>query len=145
MRIITVLAPALLLGALATGCGKDTPTPAPTPQPSTVKVSITEAGAPAYELKEARVIDATYLTGSPRLSLSGKLTSGKSLTLYFSKGSATTSYTTSGLTSSLDGVAGTNTAGNTVYDTQTKIVSGDFRTTFAGTGEVVGSFSDIQL
>ncbi|MFD2719510.1 hypothetical protein ACFST9_12345 [Hymenobacter monticola] len=145
MRFITVLAPALLVGALATGCGKDAPTPAPTPEVSTIKVTVSEAGAPDYELREARVVDATYQTGAPRLTLSGKLSNGKTLLLRFTKGTATASAATNALSSSLDGETGTNTTGTTAYDTQTRVVSGQFRTTFTGVGEVVGSFPVIQL
>ncbi|MBJ6111096.1 hypothetical protein JAO73_18885 [Hymenobacter sp. BT523] len=145
MRIITLFAPALLLGILATSCSKDTPTPTPGPAESTIKVSVSEAGAPPYELKEARVIDGSYQTGAPRLSFSGKLTSGKTLTLFFTKGTTTAPYMTNALTSTLEGESGTNTTGTTTYDTKTRIVSGQFRTTFTGVGEVTGSFAEIQL
>lgn len=146
MRIANILAPALLVSTFLVGCGsKETPSPTPTPTASTIKVTVSEAGAPAYDLNEARVVDVTYQTGSPRLSLSGKLNSGKTLLLYFTKGSATVNYTTNALTSSLEGVAGTNSSGTTAYDVQTKVVNGNFRTTYPGVGEVVGSFANIQL
>jgi hypothetical protein len=146
MRIANILAPALLAGSFLTGCGSDeTPAPAPTPPISTIKVTVSEAGAQDYDLKEARVTDATYQTGAPRLSLSGKLNSGKTLLLYFTKGTNTANYTTSALSSTLEGVGGTNSAGTTTYNVQTKVVNGEFRTTFPGVGEVVGSFAGIQL
>ncbi|UOQ98287.1 hypothetical protein MUN81_02060 [Hymenobacter sp. 5317J-9] len=145
MRISTLIAPALLLGAVLTGCSEDQPTPTNTAVESAIKVTVSEAGAPPYELKEARLIDASYQTGAPRLSLSGKLSGGKTLTLYFSKGTATTAYTTNALTSSLEGAPGANESGTTTYDTKTRIASGQFRTTFTGVGEIVGSFPEIQL
>ena len=105
-----------------------------TPEPVT-------APSPGYEL--------CYECDGKRICIycrgRGKLTNGKTMTLFFSKGTATTTYTTNALTSALDGDAGTNTTGTTTYDTKTRIVTGQFRTTFTGVGEVVGSFSDIQL
>lgn len=147
MKAANFLAPILLGGTLLMGCSKDEPTPAPTPTPtaSTIKVTVSEAGAPTYDLKEANAIDGGYQTGSPRLSFSGKLSKGKTMVLYFSKGTATASYTTNDLTGTLDGVTGTSFTGTTTYDPQTKLVKGDFRATFPSVGEVVGTFAGIQL
>jgi hypothetical protein len=145
MKTANFLAPALLAGTLLMGCSKDAPTPSTTPTASTIKVTVSEAGAQPYDLSEAHVIDGGYLTGSPRLSFSGKVGSGKTLVLYFTKGTATTNYTTNALTGVLDGVTGTNFTGTTTYDPQTKLVSGDFRATFPSTGEVVGTFANIQF
>ena len=145
MKTANFLAPALLAGTLLMGCSENQPVPAPTPTASTIRVMVSEAGAPPYDLKEAHVIDGGYQTGAPRLSFSGKLGNGKTMVLYFSKGTATASYTTNELTGTLDGVTGTNPVGNTTYSPQTKRVNGDFRATFPGVGEVSGTFPDIQL
>ena len=147
MKTANFLAPALLAGTLLMGCSKDEPTPTsnPTPTASTIKVTVSEAGAQPYDLSEARVIDGGYLTGAPRLSFSGKVSNGKTMVLYFTKGTATTSYTTNALTGTLDGVTGTNFSGTTIYDPQTKLVNGDFRATFPVVGEVVGTFANIQF
>ncbi|MBH8570543.1 hypothetical protein KB206_16750 [Microvirga sp. STS02] len=145
MKTANFLAPVLLAGTFLMGCSKDAPTPAPTPTASTIKVTVSEAGAPVYDLNEARVVDGGYLTGSPRLSITGKLGSGKTMVLNFTKGSATTNYTTNALTGTLDGVTGTNFTGTTTYDPQTKLVNGDFRATFPVVGEVVGTFANIQF
>ena len=142
----TLAATLLMAGALLTAC-KSNHDPQPTvgPAPSFIKLTVSEAGAPAYDLKEARLLNANYQTGSSNLSSSGKLNSGQTLLLNFSKGSATTPYTTASLSTSLDGVAGTSPSGNTTYNPQTKTVSGSFQTTFVGVGVVTGSFTDIQL
>ena len=145
MKTANFLFPALLAGTLLMGCSKDEPAPAPTPTVSTIKVTVSEAGAPVYDLKEAHVIDGGYLTGSPRLSFSGKVSNGKTLVLYFTKGTATANYTTNALAGALDGVTGTNYSGTTTYDPQTKLVNGDFRATFPSVGEVVGTFANIQF
>jgi hypothetical protein len=145
MKTANFLAPVLLAGTLLMGCSKDEPAPAPAPAASTIKVTVSEAGAPVYDLSEARVIDGGYQTGAPRLSITGKLGSGKTLVLNFTKGSSTTSYTTSALTGTLDGVTGTNYVGATTYDPQTKLVNGNFRATFPIVGEVTGTFADIQF
>ncbi|MBF9223687.1 hypothetical protein [Hymenobacter ruricola] len=145
MRITNFFVPALLAGTLLTGCSNDAPAPKPTPTVSTIQVTVSEAGAPSYDLNEAHVVDANYRSGAPRLSLAGKLSNGKTLLLNFTKGTATTDYTTNALTSTLEGATGTNTVGTTTYDVQTKLVTGSFRTTYPGVGEVVGSFAGIQL
>ncbi|GAB2854887.1 hypothetical protein [Hymenobacter ruber] len=145
MKTANFLFPALLVGTFLMGCSKDEPTPAPTPTASTIKVTVSEAGAPVYDLSEARVVDGGYLTGAPRLSITGKLGSGKTMVLNFTKGTSTTNYTTNALTGTLDGVAGTNYTGTTTYDPQTKLVNGDFRATFPFVGEVVGTFANIQF
>ncbi|MGY3091380.1 hypothetical protein ACVWYF_004446 [Hymenobacter sp. UYAg731] len=145
MKNANFLAPLLLAGTLLMGCSKDDPTPAPTPTASTIKVTVSEAGAPVYDLNEAHVIDGGYQTGSPRLSFSGKVSTGKTMVLYFTKGTAPASYTTNALTGTLDGVTGTNFTGTTTYDPQTKLVNGSFRATFPVVGEVVGTFADIQF
>ena len=147
MNIQRNLTAALMLaGSLLTGCkSNDDPQPTSSPALSYIKVTVSEAGAPSYDLREARLVDANYQTGAPSLSSTGKLTNNKTLLLHFSKGAATIPYTTAGLSASLDGEAGTSTSGSTTYNTQTKTVSGSFQTTFTGVGVVVGSFTDIQL
>ena len=146
MQVIKTLFPTLLAFALLVGCGKaDTPAPTAVTAASSIQVMVSEAGAPAYDLREARLGDANYHTGATSLSLSGKLNNGKPLVLYFTKGNATASYTTTALSSNLDGTMGSSSVGTTTYNPQTRTVSGTFRTTFAIIGEVSGSFADIQL
>ncbi|MCI1190138.1 hypothetical protein MON38_22155 [Hymenobacter sp. DH14] len=134
----------LLCGIMLFGC-KSTETPQPAPIASTIKVSISEAGAPPYDLNEARVVSANYQTGGSSLSISGKLNNGKQLLLDFSRAGTPTAYTTNALEGTLDGTTGTNSIGATTYNTQTRTVTGNFRSTFPVVGEVSGSFSGITV
>lgn len=137
----------LLVGlSVVTGCKSDnTPQPTATTTSNTVTVSVSEAGAPSYNLTEAHIINANYQTGAAGLTISGKLNNGKVLVLDFVRNGSTTANTTNILESSLNGNTGTNSVGTTTYNPQTRTVSGTFRSTFPTVGEISGSFSGLPV
>lgn len=140
---------AVALTGLLSACGAKTdaspaPTPAPAPQPITVNVS--EAGAPSYPLRDAAVVSSNYQTGVSALTITGKLNSGKVLTLNFSRSSGNPPpYTTNGLEATLDGVAGSAASGTTTFSPTTRKVDGAFAVTFPATGGLSGSFTGVPL
>lgn len=144
----TIVPLALLAGLLSACAGSDNdPTPTPTtPIASTVVVQVSQAGAPSYNLNEARVVSYNYQTGGAMLSLSGKLGDGRLLTLNFSRGTNPPAYSTRALQATLGTEDATNPTGTTTYDPTTHQVDGTFSTTFTGsTGTLTGSFSKLQL
>ncbi|GAB3876167.1 hypothetical protein GCM10028824_33380 [Hymenobacter segetis] len=146
MKVTVFLAPALLAATMLAGCSKDEPTPVTASTASTIKVAVAEAGAPPYDLAEARVVNSNYQTAASSLTITGKLSSGKVLNLEFSRGAGSPpANTTNVLTASLDGTTGTASSGTTTYNAQTRTVSGSFKATFVGPGEVSGSFSGIAV
>jgi hypothetical protein len=106
---------------------------------------VSEAGAPPYDLNEARVVSSNYQTGGASLSISGKLSNGKPLLLDFSRNGSAAAYSTNLLEANLDGINGTNSTGATTYNTQARTVTGNFRSTFPSVGEVSGSFSGVAV
>ena len=144
MQFRKILLSSLAALAFLAGCDKDPVTPPPTSTASTIKVSVSEAGAPPYDLNEARVLNSNYQTGAPNLTISGKLNNGKVLLLNFVR-NGTTSASTNALEGSLDGNSGTSSTGTTTYNAQTRTASGNFRSTFPVIGEVSGTFSNIAV
>ena len=145
MHFAKLLTPGLLVIALLGGCDKKETAVATPNNNSTIKVSVSEAGAPPYDLNQARIVSSNYQTGAPSLTISGKLNSGKILILDFSKNSVTSAYATNDLAGTLDGTSGTNSVGTTTYNSQARTATGSFRATFPVVGEVTGSFSGIAV
>jgi hypothetical protein len=140
--ILTVVSGALLINS---GCSDD-PEPVTTQQQeSSIVVTVSEAGAPSYALRSARVVDANYRTGSPSMSITGTMSNGKTLLMRFNKSGNAPDYTTNAVDARLDGVVGTSATGITAYSTQTRMVDGSFQATFPSVGVVTGSFAGIAL
>ena len=142
MHFFKAFAPALLAVSLLASCEKTT-TPPAAPVTSTIKVSVSEAGAPPYDLNEARVVSSNYQTGATTLIISGKISNGKSLMLNFEGGGA--DHSTGRFEATLDGTTGTQPIGSTTYNSQARTVTGSFRSTFPSVGEVSGSFSGVAV
>ena len=124
------------------------------PQPSTsgpaagrspIAVKISEAGAPSYSLNDAYVVSSNYQTGASSLTITGKLNSGKVLTLNFTKVGSASPNTTNALDATLDNVAGSSATGTTAFNTQGRTVDGSFQVTFPIPGAVSGSFAGVAL
>lgn len=113
--------------------------------PITVQVQVSEAGAPSYALSDATLVSSNYQTGATRLVLSGKLNSGKVLTLNFSKGNSTAAYTTNVLVATLDGASASPATGSTTFTAQNRTVAGTFQATFSAVGVLSGSFTDVTV
>ncbi len=143
--MICVAVTATLLG----GCGSKAEDPQPSPPVTaapTITVTVSEAGAPDYPLREAKVVSSNYQTGSSDLTITGKLNNGKALTLIFSRGTGTPPpYSTAGLEAALDGIASSTAMGTTTYSPTTRKVNGNFQLNFPGTGALSGSFTGLQL
>ncbi|MVN76555.1 hypothetical protein GO988_09495 [Hymenobacter sp. HMF4947] len=112
---------------------------------SSITVQVSEAGAPSYNLLEAQVVNYNYQTGATNLTISGKLTSGKALTLRFTRSGTAAVYTTNLLSATLDGVAAAPATGTTTFSTQARTVDGTFQATFPVLGVLNGSFAGIAL
>jgi hypothetical protein len=137
---------ATVAAGLLGSCSSSSEDPKPGPAAGLpIAVTISEAGAPNYFLNEALVVSSNYQTGSSSMTITGKLNSGKSLTLNFSRDGNPQPYTTDGLEATLDGVSGTGARGISTFNSQTRKVSGNFDVTFPTTGVVQGSFTDVQL
>ncbi|GAA4350468.1 hypothetical protein GCM10023185_08210 [Hymenobacter saemangeumensis] len=137
---------ALALVAVLGSCSKDEPKPAATPPVGRpVRVMVSEAGAPSYELRDALVTSANYQSSAAAMEIIGKLNSGKVLTLSFSKNGTAQPYSTNTLEAALDGNSGSAASGTTTYSTQSQRANGSFRVTFPVIGEVTGTFTGAEL
>jgi hypothetical protein len=127
---------------LISSCGSDEPKPNTPTIPTPINVSVSEAGAPNYNLRDAYVESATYDAKISSVSISGKLANGKLLSLAFKRqpNSSSSIYMTDQLVSTLDGVAATQSTGSSSYSAQTKTVDGNFTVSFPSTGVITGSF-----
>ena len=135
-----------LAGCVLSSCSKDSPKPDTTVVHNPITVRVSEAGAPDYALSDAYVESALYDGKISRLSITGKLASGKVIVLNFSRlpNSSAPVYTTDQFESTLGGVSATSVSGSSIYSPQTKTVDGTFTATFAGTGVVAGGFAAVQ-
>ena len=132
-------------GSLLSSCGSDDEPKPNTPITRTpITVSVSEAGAANYNLRDAYVESATYDAKISSASLVGKLASGKLLSLAFKRQPNSTGtgsmYVTDQLVATLDGVAATQATGTSAYSAQTKTIDGNFTVTFPSTGAITGTF-----
>lgn len=141
---------AAVVASLLGGCKSSSSDPQPNGtmptnyQPITVTVS--EDGAPNYDLKEAHVVTSNYQSGAPYLTITGLASNGKVLTVNFTRGTGSSpAYSTNEVAATLDGKTGVAASGTTVYDPQTRTATGSFGVTFPATGAIKGTFTAIPI
>lgn len=146
MTVKSLLVAIAVLGLLSSCGSSDAPQPNinTNTNTSSIVVKVSEAGAPSYNLNEAKLLSSNYQTGASSLSIMGKLNNGKVLTLNFSRGSGSVpAYTTNVLDATLDNVVGTNATGATTFNTTKRTADGSYQVTFPTIGVISGSFTGL--